>query len=1051
MPMGLTSSLSWGLLVCGLSLSGSTARAARCGGRARLNAFERAQFIEVSFSSRAYIYAQYLSEPGCGKRVITELEKLGGKIEYSDVRSGYVLVTVPPNRVLDTLDVVGLAYAYARNDDRLYEQDRTVMIPALEGKAEPLPPIRIPYPRVATVEKPDGPYFTHDEIGLTELWKEHPEADGRGVRVAVLDEGFDLLHPAIQEARDTQGSPVPKVADLWTLTTPDEDSSWVRLDHTVVAAGGRFDAAGQVWVAPGNGTYRFGIFRQDLTLGPEGNSHTKNLTLSVGVLWSPGTNRIWVDTDGDRDFRNQRALRDYGTAHDIDWFGQRDSGGDNRIPFGVSIDPARDAVYVRVGQMHGTYVAGALAGNRLDGGLFDGAAPATQLIDANSSRATLLAAIVAMFARPDADVVSFSGGIGRAGFPSPDEGMEDFEQRVIERAIAVYDKPFAAYSAASGAIHVDDFAGAEMLRRNRQLGPPYKDTVNSAVWWVPNGAVNTVVSPSSNLETESRYMPIDIAWEDGERRSFGDDRFIPPAPTGYTIGDNNSPAIPVVSGILADLISEARREHVRYTGARLREALFTGARLLDGIPLSQQGYGLVDAAGAWEQLSRMAHADDPDNPQLTFFTFAQAKSGARAVVEGFQAELRKPGRTLDAEIWITRRGGYAAGRRYSFSLRGGDGSIELLDSERTLVRGRSARVRFRAKGVPGWHLVFLEMRDEEANAVMEDVPISVRVAEKPERMARGVDRYESTIAPLRSRYEYVDVGQDAQAVRYVMRIPYTGPESISSRFFPGFDYFARSQPPGEPVDPAHHIGPLETLESLVANSDSALKEVFWENQGRPEYATRHDGSAPDAPLRAEFEVHKYAIAIWRTSPRMLSVANRLAEVEGKVEEFNATVTSCRMRLPATHQIGEVESTLPAGLAEWRVRIGGDATAGRADAFLLDCTGKRGCTAAARATFAGGRALLVADTPKAGSWKVVVRPRGHVAVPHRIFRVTLARLVIARSTASRRDGSYASGQTWRSPVSSGSQYAAFRIKGTGGVNSEEQGLLIAVTPLAPNLP
>jgi hypothetical protein len=45
--------------------------------------------------------------------------------------------------------------------------------------------------------------------------------------VAVPDEGFDLPHPVLQQARDTAGKIVPKVTDLGTLTTPEEDDSWV--------------------------------------------------------------------------------------------------------------------------------------------------------------------------------------------------------------------------------------------------------------------------------------------------------------------------------------------------------------------------------------------------------------------------------------------------------------------------------------------------------------------------------------------------------------------------------------------------------------------------------------------------------------------------------------------------------------------------------------------------------------------------------------------------------------------------------------------------------
>jgi hypothetical protein len=115
------------------------------------------------------------------------LSQLGAKIDYSDGKSGYALVTIARKKLLDTLDIAGIEYAYTRDD--MYYQDPAAKIPQSERKAEPVSAIAIPSPRVAKTLAPGGPYFAAGEIGLTELWKEHLDADGRGVRVAVADEG----------------------------------------------------------------------------------------------------------------------------------------------------------------------------------------------------------------------------------------------------------------------------------------------------------------------------------------------------------------------------------------------------------------------------------------------------------------------------------------------------------------------------------------------------------------------------------------------------------------------------------------------------------------------------------------------------------------------------------------------------------------------------------------------------------------------------------------------------------------------------------------------
>ena len=206
-----------------------------------------------------------------------------------------------------------------------------------------------------------------------------------------------------------------------------------------------------------------------------------------------------------------------------------------------------------------------------------------------------------------------------------------------------------------------------MLKRNCQLPPPYLDTINSFVWDLPNGLINTVLAPSANLETDSRYDPLDILWGDGKRHSFRDDSLNPSAPDGYVIGANNSPAIPVVSGVLADLVSEARRENVRYNALRLNNAIFTGTRLLNGFPVSQQGYGLVNAAQSWEQLARMARADDPANPELTSFTISRVEAGHSAEEQGFTPSLRMLARSLTAKF----------GSRGAAAIPGGGNTVSL--------------------------------------------------------------------------------------------------------------------------------------------------------------------------------------------------------------------------------------------------------------------------------------------------------------------------------------------------------------------------------------
>ena len=1026
---------------------------AQCTNHAQLSAFERAQFIEVSQGQRSTVFAQYLAERDCGRELFDALRGTGATLEFFDERSGFVLVMIPREKLLGTLDIAGVDYAYTRNDARLYYQDALAGMSQSGRRAKPVPSITIPYPEVAESLQKDGPYFAAAEIGLPKLWKEHPTADGRGTRIAVVDDGFDLLHPAMLEARDADGKVVPKIADLTTLTNPPEDSKWVRFGGPQEVNTGLFEANGRMWRVPKSGTYRFGIFTNNLILGPEGNSHSNSLELSVGVLWDEARGRIWVDTDGDGSFENERALGDYGETHDLGWFGRKDGAKDNRIPFGVKIDVRNKAAYIRIGGGHGALVGGSLAANKLTGGLFDGAAPGAQLLDENLDRAIFIVpSIVHMFARPDVDVINRSGGAGRTGFTGEQIGLEDFAIHVIERLIQVYQKPLVAISAAAGTIQDNDYVGPEMLRRSLHLAPPYGDAIHAFMWDVKNGLVNTVLAPSANLDTESRYSPMTLKWSDGTRRSYND-KLEPDAPDGYMIGWNPSPTLPVISGVLADLISEAKHERIRYNVFRLNSAIFTGARLLSGFPVSQQGYGLVDAAQSWQQLAKMAKADDPSNPELTSFAIARMKNGKLIEVQGYNADLGNPGDKLEDEIWITRHGGFAGARRYLLSLRGNNGSFELLDHEATLEQGKPVRVRFRTNGASGWNIALLELRDLKAGVVMQDVPISVRVPDSPQEIYAGTDLYESIIAPLHSEFRYVKIGDDVQAIRYSMSLPLTGPSNITGADFPGGRYTNTDMPQDIPVDAKHHVGPLETFESLVINQDPGIQSIFWSNRGGSEYATPYDPPSPDVPIHVKLAISKYGITIERNG-NSLAVHNNLADIDGRMEFYDATLRTDSVTGTGLHAMGETEQSLPDHLAEWRLRVVPTGPSeGAADVYVLNCAGKNGCYVAAQQEISRLAKTLIIESPSKGVWKIAVRSRDQVQHPI-TYAIHEGLLVSATATVQATGSRYASGASWFVPLPEkqrDAQYAAFRIAGTPGVKSESSGLVIAMTPLDSEAP
>jgi hypothetical protein len=1031
---------------------------AQCTSRAQLNKWERGQFVEAADSRRVEVFAQFLSTPGCAEQMASSLIRLGAKIDFMDENSGYALVKIPRERLLETLDIAGIAYADTSSDDRMYYEDPVAKIPQSQRKAEPVPVIAIPDPRVAAELPKDGPYFAAHEIGLDALWQQFPEADGRGTTAAVLDEGLDLLHPALQEARDANAKLIPKIVDEVAYANQEEDQNWVQLGEPIKTQNGVFEANGAQWIVPEDGVYRFGIFRREFALGEEAMSNTKKFTIAVGVLWSEQRGRVWVNTNGDGSFKDQRGLSDFAIAHEIDWFGNKEGDDDNRVPFGVKIDSARHAVYITIANGgHGMAVSGSLAANRLTGGLYDGAAPGAQLIDARGYWLMELPAILQLAARKDAGVISLSAGFARSGPEGPLEGREDFQRHVAERMVEVYDKPMTCVCTANGLISVNDYVSGEMLRRNRQASGPYKEAVHDFYYTGRNwGLVNSVLAPSGQLNTESRYMPVSVEFPDRKRRVYLDSQLDSPAPTGYYIGANESPTIPVVAGVIMDLISEAKQQHVRYSTSRLNQAIFASARIIPGVPLYQQGYGLIQADGAWKQLARMAKADDPSNVTLTSFDVSQVVGSHMEKIDGYYRETTAPGGMLRGEVWVTRHGGHAGVRAYSFGLRGNDGTYTLLTTKAPSLQNEPLRISFKAAVTSGFHVAFIELIDETAGVVMQQVPVSLKVPDVSEIVAPSVERYTAIIPPRQTRVSLFELGEEVQAAHFSAQIPFAGSRWHSLLDMPGFKCdcdttgFIRKEPDGEPVDRVRHVGPMELFESLVANQKAGIHGVSWDNRGlHAEYETPYMSPAPTVSITGTVTVSKYAVAIEKGANDALSITNKLAEVDGQVELYDATLETWGLTGTGSHGSGEVERRLPSGLAEWRLRVTLNAFSQEpADIYVLNCSGKNGCVVIAQQAISATGKTLTVEKPQAGSWKVVVRGRDQLQTPT-TYTIREALLVPAATAIEQGENKHASGATWTVALparASDAQYVAFRIAGTPGNEREKNGLLIAMTPL-----
>ncbi|MBQ1018518.1 S8 family serine peptidase [Micromonospora sp. D93] len=939
------------------------------------------------------------TEKGEAGDVADSLTKLGATVSQRQDRVGFVLAKVPTDRVLKAARLPGVSAV---------DLDEVIHLP------DPAPertPAGTAGARQATVAAPgettqaDNPYMPTNETGAVAFTAAHPEWDGRGVTIGIMDSGVDLAHPALQQT--TTGE--RKIVDWVTATDPLEDGSWRRMQAEVT--GPSFAIAGGTWTAPA-GTYRFNLFSESVTTASDARGDVNrdgDVTDTWGLLYDPATNNIRVDTNQNLNFTDDPIMRPYKEKYDIGYFGTDNAATPvaERQPFVVEFRKNVNTTpiglpgtydYVNIGiveSTHGTHVAGITAANDMLGnGAFDGAAPGAKLVSARAcswgggcTAAALTTGMIDLVANRGVDIVNMSIG----GLPGLNDG-NNARTNLYNELIETYGVQLVISAGNSGpGLNTvgDPSVASNVISVAANIS---KDT-----WLANYGSVvrkkNALFNFSSRGPREDGGFKPNIAapgsaistaptWQLGAP--------VPEAgyalPPGYAMLNGTSMASPQTAGAGALLLSAAKATDRGVSPAALRRALFSSAKPIADVPTYAQGYGMVNVPGAWQLLRQgvdtRSYVSDapvcsPLAEQLTIWNGVKfvpnPGRGTGVYNRCTSAEGgHKVGQSKTYPVKLTRTSGPAGTIKHNVTLQGNDGTFKAPKTV-ALPLNKAVTISVTAKpATEGAHGAIVRIDDPATNVVDFEVS-TVVVASNDVKKPTFSYANEGSVDRNGFTSYFVTVPEGAKALQVNLSGIATGSQTR----------FIAINPLGVPVEATTstvcytNFSDVNVCKPQERDYQNPLPGV-WEI----EVESRRTSPALNNPFRLQARVQGLtvepalvelpSVEAGEPTPVSWKVTNAFGPVS--VSGRSGALTGVRTERPTITEGGpnqEWTVEIPEGTSTFTARIGNPANAG-AD---LDLFVYRGTTEVGRAADGDSEEAVTLTNPPAGTYRVVVEPYG----------------------------------------------------------------------------
>ncbi|WP_420803640.1 S8 family serine peptidase [Saccharothrix deserti] len=950
----------------------------------QLDKQDLAHIAEAEKAGQANVTLLVAAEEGKLDAAANDLKALGGVVESTERDVDYLKVSVPRDKAEKA---AGLASVNAVDVDGLVVLDN----PRPEGMGSPLPQ---PAPGASTPKK--NPYMPTRDTNAAQFTDEHPQWDGRGTTIAIMDSGVDLDHPALA----TTSTGERKIVDWYNANaTNSGDGSWVKVAGRY---NGSFTDGGATYTAPATGgPFSFGLFRE--TAGDFGLANSEiggdvnrdgDRVDTFGVLQDITTKEVRVDVDGDGDFTDQTAMIDYKYKKDVGHFGADNPATPvlDTVAFVVQTDKsiydAAGTAWVNLGMSagaHGSHVAGITAANKMFGGKMAGAAPGAKLMAVKVCLSTPSCTNSGLIdgllyaARNGADVVNISIG----GLPALNDG-NNARSELYNRTIAEYNVQVFISAGNSGAgantvgdpsVTTDSVSVGSYITKDTWLANYGSVTAqreglhgfSSRGPREDGGFKPTIVAPGSAVSTTPQWLqPGPLAG------TFA-------LPAGYAMLNGTSMAAPQATGAAALLVSAYKAEHngERPPVAALRNAIQSGAKWVSSLQAYEQGSGLFDTKRAWSQLN-----EHPE-PQAvsTSVTVNTALSGLLATPNTGVGIHDREGVVVGKEYvrtyTLTRTTGPNRNQQFMVNWQGNDGTF----SSKSLVSlPLNTPVKFDVKVKPtkaGVHSAVLKLDNPGTRGIDVFTLNTVFAADEFTAAGQYAVTKTGTIPRNQSKSFFVKVPVGASALKIDMAAG--GAEAGKGQV-----RFLRYDPYGVPFDTTSSTNCYNPdagagcsggspTSRTVSNPLPGVWEVVVE--------ARRTSDADAAPFSVTASVLGTSVSpnpdtiasavIGTPISREYAVTNSLASFNGRV--VGGSLSSARIARPtiANAVVQAYDLVVVPGATSLRATIGktSDVSADL-DLFVYNCTSGN-CVLAGQAADGDSEESVTINNPAAGAWQVRV--------------------------------------------------------------------------------